>query len=99
MFLKQEADPVGGNFKVEHTLLFFLLGQVALYHIKYLDVNVLNELKRGNHLRELKAVNDKKEKKDLEKKKAKRASLLIITAMETPRNANYEEDDMSCVGI
>ena len=73
--------------------LFFLLGQVALCQLNYLDVNVFNELKRRNHLRELKAEKDKKEKKDLEKKKAKRA-----TAMETPRNANQEEDDMSCVG-
>jgi len=97
---KQEVAP-GGDFKVDNFVLsrlFFLLGQVALCQLNYLDVNVFNELKRRNHLRELKAEKDKKEKKDLEKKKAKRASLLRTTAMETPRNANQEEDDMSCVG-
>lgn len=93
---KQEAVIVGGDFKVENFVLsrlLFLLGQVALCQLNYLDVNVFNELKRRNHLRELKVEKDKKEKKDLEKKKAKRT-----TALETPRNANQEEDDMSCVG-
>jgi len=98
---KQEAVVAGGDFKVENFLLsrlFFLLGQVALCQLNYLDVNVFNELKRRNTLRELKMEKDKKEKKDLEKKKAKRASLARTTALETPRNANQEEDDMSCVG-
>jgi len=97
---KQDVT-VGGDFKVENYILsrlFFLLGQVALSQLNYLDVNVFNELKRRNHLRELKAEKDKKEKKDLEKKKAKRTSLLRTTAMETPRNSNPEEDDMGCVG-
>jgi len=98
---KQETASFGGEFKVENFVLsrlFFLLGQVALSQLNYLDVNVFNELKRRNHLRELKAEKDKKEKKDMEKKKAKRTSLLRTTAMETPRNANQEEDDMGCVG-
>jgi len=92
---------MGGDFKVQNFILsrlFFLLGQVALCQLNYLDVNVFNELKRRNHLRELKVEKDKKEKKDLEKKKAKRTSLLRTTAMETPRNPNQEEDDMGCVG-
>ena len=49
-------------------------------------------------MRELKAEKDKKEKQDLEKKKAKRTSLLRTTAIQTPRNANQDDDDMGCVG-
>jgi len=98
---KQEAVPAGGEYKVDTFVLgrlCFLAGQIALCQLNYLDVNVFNELKRRNHLRELKAEKDKKEKKDLEKKKAKRASLQRSTAMETPRTANQEDDDMGCVG-
>ena len=68
---KQQAVPTGGGFKVENFVLsrlFFLLGQVALCQLNYLDVNVFNELKRRNHLGEIKL---EKEKKDLVKKKAK----------------------------
>jgi hypothetical protein len=65
--------------------LFFLLGQVALCQLNYLDVNVFNELKRRNHLGEIKL---EKEKKDLVKKKAKCASLLRTTTMDTFLNAN-----------
>eukprot|EP00092_Neocalanus_flemingeri_P032797 GFUD01035670.1.p1 GENE.GFUD01035670.1~~GFUD01035670.1.p1 ORF type:complete len:1485 (+),score=509.47 GFUD01035670.1:55-4509(+) len=101
---KQQAAvtvaPAGGDWKVDTYILSrlcFLAGQVALCQLNYLDVNVFNELKRRNHMREVKVEKDKKEKKDLEKKKAKSA-LQRSTALETPRNANQEEDDMSCVG-
>jgi len=92
---------IGRELKVENFILsrfFFIIGQVALCQLNYLDVNVFNELKRRNHLRELKAEKDKKEKQDLEKKKAKRTSLLRTTAIQTPRNANQDDDDMGCVG-
>ena len=49
-------------------------------------------------MRELKAENDKKQKKDAEKKKAKRTSMARATAMETPKAANTEEEDMGVVG-
>ena len=42
--------------------LCYLLGQVALCQLNYLDVNLFNELKRRNYLREQKAEMDKKQK-------------------------------------
>ena len=49
-------------------------------------------------MRELKAENDKKQKKDAEKKKAKRQSMARATALETPKAANTEDEDMGVVG-
>jgi len=101
---QEQAATPGADYTVDTYILSrlcFLAGQVALCQLNYLDVNVFNELKRRNHLRELKAEKDKKEKKekkDLEKKKAKRTSQQRATALETPRNANQEEEDTSCVG-
>jgi hypothetical protein len=71
--------------------LCFLVGEVALNLLNYLDVNVFNELKRRNHLREAKAAKDKKAKKDAaaaaKSNKNKRLSVVRLTALETPRSA------------
>jgi hypothetical protein len=70
--------------------LCFLVGEVALDLLNYLDVNVFNELKRRNFLREAKAVKDKKAKKDAANKTKgntnKRVSMIRLTALETPRS-------------
>ena len=66
--------------------------------MNFLDVNVFNELKSRNHMRELKAENDKKQKEDAKKKKAKRTSMARATALETPKAANTEDEDMGVVG-
>ena len=62
---------------------------------------MFNELKRRNYLREKQKeqkAESLKKKKDAEKKKLKRTSMVRATAMETPKSANTEEDDMGVMG-
>ena len=93
--------PEMGEGKVAaHTIrhLCFLVGEVCLNQLNYLDVNVYTELKRRNYLREVKA---EKAKKKAEEKKKKRQSMMRATALSTPMggaNGNAEEDDMGIVG-
>ena len=97
---RQESSDEGAS-KVETYVLSrlcYLVGQVALCQLNYLDVNVFNELKRRNHLREQKAEMDKKQKEDAKKKKSKRQSLVRTTAMETPKGGAGDDDDMGVVG-
>ena len=91
---QESSGDVGDSGKVETFVLrrlCFLVGEVALNLLNYLDVNVFNELKRRNILREAKAVKDKKAKKDAAKTKGsgsnKRLSMVRLTALETPRGA------------
>ena len=96
---QQESSEEG--MKVETYVLSrlcYIVGQISLCQLNYLDVNVFNELKRRNFLREQKAEADKKQKKDAEKKKLKRTSMIRATALETPKTGNVEEDDMGIVG-
>jgi len=98
--IKNNQEEIDEEIKVETFVLSrlcYLVGQIALCQLNYLDVNVFNELKRRNFLREQKAENDRKQKKDSEKKKAKRTSMIRTTAMETPKTGG-EDDDMGVVG-
>eukprot|EP00088_Acartia_fossae_P034161 TRINITY_DN3502_c0_g1_i7.p1 TRINITY_DN3502_c0_g1~~TRINITY_DN3502_c0_g1_i7.p1 ORF type:complete len:851 (-),score=279.90 TRINITY_DN3502_c0_g1_i7:275-2503(-) len=93
--------PEMGEGKIEaHILqrLCFLVGEISLNQLNYLDVNVYTELKRRNYLREAKA---EKEKRKAAEKKQKRQSMMRATALSTPMNATTtgaEDDDMGIVG-
>ena len=92
--VQKEGD--GGDGKVETFVLrrlCFVVGEVALNLLNYLDVNVFNELKRRNFLRETKAAkekNDKKKKAAASNKAAnKRLSAIRSTALESPRSSKF----------
>lgn len=80
-------------FKVRRVC--FLIGEVAINQLNYLDVNVFTELKRRNYLREAKA---EKEKRKAAEKKQKRQSMMRATALGTPMGNAAEEEDMGVMG-
>jgi hypothetical protein len=95
---ERAADNMSGDegAKVETFVLrriCFVVGEVALDLLNYLDVNVFGELKRRNCLREAKVAKDKKAKNDAKTKRAsnKRVSLLRLTALETPRGKDFRQ--------
>jgi len=94
--IQEARTPDEGEVKMGTYILrrlCFLVGEIALNQLNYLDVNVFNELKRRNYLREAKLEKEKKAKKE----KKKRASLMRATALGTPMG-NVEDEDMGVVG-